>query len=88
MSKSEQKETHNEKIAENPGNSRQVIIILDMAQLETVKTKKGDFELLNCDDHINIMKKHGKDPQLYRPDILHQVCFISNYMVWLNIVCY
>lgn len=52
---------------------RQVIIILDMAQLETVKTKKGDFELLNCDDHINIMRKHNKDPQKFRPDILHQV---------------
>lgn len=52
---------------------RKVIVILDMAQLETVKTKKGDFQLLNCDDHINIMKKNNKDPKEYRPDILHQV---------------
>jgi rRNA small subunit pseudouridine methyltransferase Nep1 len=50
----------------------QVIIVLDLACLETVKTKKGDFELLNCDDHVGIMKKHNKDPQKYRPDIVHQ----------------
>jgi len=37
-----------------------------------VKTKKGDFQLLNCDDHIKLMKKHNKDPQGYRPDIVHQ----------------
>lgn len=54
-------------------SNRKIILILDMAQLETVKTKKGDFQLLNCDDHINIMKKNNKDPQQYRPDILHQV---------------
>lgn len=53
--------------------NRKIILILDMAQLEIVKTKKGEFQLLNCDDHINIMKKHNKDPQMYRPDILHQV---------------
>ena len=52
---------------------QQVYIILDGAQLETVKTKKGDYQLLNCDDHIQIMKRHGKDPQCYRPDIIHQV---------------
>lgn len=52
---------------------RQVIILLDKATLETVKTKKGDFQLLNCDDHINIMRKHNKDPAYFRPDIVHQV---------------
>jgi rRNA small subunit pseudouridine methyltransferase Nep1 len=51
---------------------RQVYIILDGAQLETVKTKRGDFQLMNCDDHVNIMKRHGKDPQKFRPDIVHQ----------------
>eukprot|EP01036_Dinobryon_divergens_P024993 gene24993-33497_t len=49
-----------------------ITIILDLASLEIVKTKKGDFQLLNCDDHISLMKKHGKDPQSYRPDIIHQ----------------
>ena len=67
----------NEDIPSNSYNKssteQEVIVILDGAQLETVKTKKGDFQLLNCDDHINLMRKHHKDPQLYRPDIIHQV---------------
>jgi rRNA small subunit pseudouridine methyltransferase Nep1 len=54
------------------GSGRTIIVILDLASLETVKTKKGDFQLLNCDDHIPLMKKHNKDPQQYRPDIVHQ----------------
>jgi rRNA small subunit pseudouridine methyltransferase Nep1 len=40
-----------------------------------VKTKKGDFQLLNCDDHVNLMRKLKKDPQLFRPDIVHQVIY-------------
>ena len=28
--------------------------------------------LLNCDDHQNFLKKHNKDPAMYRPDICHQ----------------
>lgn len=44
------------------------------ASLETVKTKKGDFQLLNCDDHRRLVtKKSGKDPKDLRPDIVHQV---------------
>lgn len=54
-------------------SGQEVYIILDRAQLETVKTKKGDFQLMNCDDHVTIMKRIGKDPQMYRPDIVHQV---------------
>lgn len=46
--------------------------ILDLANLETVKTKKGDFQLMNCDDHVHIIKKNNKDPARYRPDIVHQ----------------
>eukprot|EP01038_Epipyxis_sp_PR26KG_P014737 gene14737-19809_t len=49
-----------------------IIVILDQAQLEIVKTKKGEFQLLNCDDHINLMKRLNKDPQRFRPDIVHQ----------------
>ena len=52
--------------------SKEVIIILDLATLEIVKTKKGDFQLLNCDDHVGLMRKLHKDPQNYRPDIIHQ----------------
>jgi rRNA small subunit pseudouridine methyltransferase Nep1 len=58
--------------AEDNVGAEGVIIILDLATLETVKTKKGEFQLLNCDDHIALMRKHNKDPQDYRPDILHQ----------------
>ena len=54
------------------GNGRELIVILDLASLETVKTKKGDYQLLNCDDHIAVMKRLNRDPQKYRPDIVHQ----------------
>ena len=53
-------------------NGRELIVILDLASLETVKTKKGDYQLLNCDDHIAVMKRLNRDPQKYRPDIVHQ----------------
>jgi len=51
---------------------RKIIVLLDKAVLETTKTKRNDFELLNCDDHRHIARKHNLDPSLYRPDILHQ----------------
>lgn len=53
-------------------SGRRVIVLLCMSSLETVKTKNGDFALLNCDDHLQLMKRLHKDPQKYRPDILHQ----------------
>jgi hypothetical protein len=53
---------------------RRIIVLLDKAVLETTKTKRNDFELLNCDDHRHIARKNSLDPSLYRPDILHQVC--------------
>ncbi|CAM9388699.1 unnamed protein product [Ascophyllum nodosum] len=52
---------------------KRVIVVLERASLETVKTKKGDFQLLNCDDHRRLVtKKSGKDPKDLRPDIVHQ----------------
>jgi rRNA small subunit pseudouridine methyltransferase Nep1 len=48
-----------------------LIVILDQAALETVKNKKGVYELLSCDDR-DLCKKLRKDPNEYRPDILHQ----------------
>jgi len=33
-----------------------------------------NYKLLNCEDHATFLKKHKRDPTLYRPDILHQVC--------------
>ncbi|GMF65014.1 unnamed protein product [Phytophthora lilii] len=50
---------------------RQVIVILEQAALETVKTSKG-YQLLNCDDHKGIHKKLNRDASQSRPDILHQ----------------
>lgn len=32
----------------------------------------NSFELLNCDDHTNILKKNNRDPGTSRPDITHQ----------------
>jgi rRNA small subunit pseudouridine methyltransferase Nep1 len=50
-----------------------VIVLLDQASLETIKNRRGLFELLNCDDHRELCKKKlKKDPNMFRPDILHQ----------------
>ena len=49
-----------------------VIVLLDQASLETIKNNKNVFELLNCDDHRDLCrKKLKKDPNDFRPDILH-----------------
>jgi rRNA small subunit pseudouridine methyltransferase Nep1 len=61
----QRKASHSEK--------QKIIILLDQARLETVKNKKGLFELLNCDDHRDICKKKlRRDPKEFRPDICHQ----------------
>lgn len=51
---------------------QKIIVILDQAKLETVKTRRGNFELLNCDDHRDMCRKWKKNPAEYRPDICHQ----------------
>lgn len=48
-----------------------VIFVLENANLETAKVGKN-YELLNCDDHTSFLKRHKRDPALYRPDICHQ----------------
>jgi rRNA small subunit pseudouridine methyltransferase Nep1 len=55
-------------------NSKQkIIVLLDQARLETVKNRRGIFELLNCDDHRDLCKRKLKrDPKDFRPDICHQ----------------
>ncbi|CAG9772951.1 unnamed protein product [Ceutorhynchus assimilis] len=50
---------------------KRLIIILEDANLETVKVGQK-FELLNCDDHLHILKKNNRDPGSCRPDITHQ----------------
>jgi rRNA small subunit pseudouridine methyltransferase Nep1 len=54
-------------------NQQPIIVLLDQATLETVKNRRGVYELLNCDDHRDLCKKKlHKDPNIFRPDILHQ----------------
>ncbi|CAM6129806.1 unnamed protein product [Calypogeia fissa] len=48
-----------------------IIFVLEKASLEAAKVGKT-YQILNCDDHANFLRKHKRDPALYRPDILHQ----------------
>ncbi|XP_011211859.1 ribosomal RNA small subunit methyltransferase NEP1 [Bactrocera dorsalis] len=61
---------------------KRLIIILEGAQLETVKVGRV-FELLNCDDHQNILRKNNRDPGKCRPDITHQ-CLLMLFDSPLN----
>jgi rRNA small subunit pseudouridine methyltransferase Nep1 len=55
------------------GKSNRLIVLLDQAKLETIKNRRGNYELLNCDDHRELCKKKlKKDPKEFRPDICHQ----------------
>jgi rRNA small subunit pseudouridine methyltransferase Nep1 len=54
-----------------PSGKQGVIFVLEGANLEVAKVGKG-YELLNCDDHNGFLRRHGKDPAHFRPDIAHQ----------------
>jgi rRNA small subunit pseudouridine methyltransferase Nep1 len=57
-------------------NSRRLIVVLEQATLEAFKVgkdKDARFQLLNADDHVNILKKNGRETYEARPDITHQV---------------
>ena len=43
----------------------------------------NDHSILCSDKHANWLRKNGKDPAKYRPDILHQVKvnFIANLKI-------
>ena len=56
----------------NAPKQHPIIILLDQASLETVKNRRGVYELLNCDDHRDLCRKLKQNPNDYRPDILHQ----------------
>ena len=47
------------------------IFVLEKATLEAAKIGKA-YQILNCDDHANFLRRHGKDPANFRPDIVHQ----------------
>lgn len=53
------------------GEKRKVIVVLQKASLETVKTKRG-YELVSADSHKSILTRLKKNPSDYRPDIVHQ----------------
>lgn len=61
---------------------KRLIIILEDAQLETVKVG-NKFELLNCDDHAHILKSNNRDLGSCRPDITHQ-CLLMLFDSPLN----
>ncbi|KAK6923414.1 Ribosomal biogenesis, methyltransferase, EMG1/NEP1 [Dillenia turbinata] len=46
-----------------------VIFVLEKASLEVGKVGK----LWNSDDHANFLRRNGKNPADYRPDIAHEV---------------
>jgi len=62
--------------------SKRLIVILEKANLEMVKVGKN-FELLNCDDHMKLIRKYKKDPAFCRPDITHQ-CLLMLFDSPLN----
>ncbi|KAL3534585.1 hypothetical protein ACH5RR_003046 [Cinchona calisaya] len=53
--------------ANKPG----VIFILEKASLEVAKVGKN-YQLLNSDKHANFLRRNGRNPADYRPDIAHQ----------------
>jgi rRNA small subunit pseudouridine methyltransferase Nep1 len=69
-------------------NTPRLIVVLESASLETYKvgkSKEARYQLLNCDDHQNILRKLGRDVSEARPDITHQAS-ISLYS--LNMYTY
>ena len=50
---------------------KRLIVVLESANLETVKAGKG-YGLLNVDEHAAILKRIGRDFGTARPDITHQ----------------
>ncbi|XP_044756358.1 ribosomal RNA small subunit methyltransferase NEP1-like [Coccinella septempunctata] len=69
-------------IAHLKNQEKRLIIILENAQLETVKIGEK-FQLLNSDNHSNILRKNGRDLGSCRPDIAHQ-CLLMLFNSPLN----
>ncbi|KAK4364973.1 hypothetical protein RND71_016331 [Anisodus tanguticus] len=57
--------------ADQSTNKPGVIFIIERASLEIAKVGKS-YQLLNSDEHSNFLKKNGRNPSDYRPDIAHQ----------------
>ncbi|KAF8041667.1 hypothetical protein BT93_A0308 [Corymbia citriodora subsp. variegata] len=48
-----------------------ITFVLEKATLEVAKVGKT-YQILNSDDHANFLKRNGRNPAEYRPDIVHQ----------------
>ena len=62
-------------------DGRKLIVILERANLDIVKIdgqfrKANSYQLLNCDEHMYMIRKLKKDPAFCRPDIVHQCLLI------------
>ncbi|KAJ1982398.1 18S rRNA pseudouridine methyltransferase [Dimargaris cristalligena] len=67
------------KSAQEKEQTRRLIVVLEQATLEIHKVgkdKEARYQLLNCDDHKNVLRKLNKDVTDYRPDITHQ-CLLT-----------
>lgn len=58
-------------------DERKLIIILERANLDVVKVdgshgQPSSYQLINCDEHMNIIRRLKKDPAFCRPDIVYQ----------------
>lgn len=68
-------------------DTKRLIVVLSNASLETYKAAHGGrggikddkYSLLNSDEHIGVMRKMNRDISDARPDITHQVIYISPY---------
>jgi EMG1/NEP1 methyltransferase len=66
--------------AEDKQNKQRLYVVLEQASLEVYKSGKpgdhsgkGQYQLLNCDDHQGALRRMGRDIGEARPDITHQV---------------
>ena len=46
------------------------IFVLEKATLETAKVGKG-YQILNCDDHANFLRRHGEGGSVQVQSSLH-----------------
>jgi rRNA small subunit pseudouridine methyltransferase Nep1 len=74
--------------AEEKQNTQRLYVVLEQASLEVYKsgkpgdhTGKGQYQLLNCDDHQGALRKMGRDIGEARPDITHQVHSFSKCLI-------
>jgi len=58
-------------------SKRKLIVVLERANLDIVKIdgqyrKPTSFELINCDEHMQVIRRLKRDPAFCRPDIVYQ----------------